>query len=35
MLKGKKISILGDSISTYRAISNDRGANKMLYYIIP
>ena len=27
MLKGKKISILGDSISTYRGLSNDASAN--------
>lgn len=28
MLKGKSISILGDSISTYRGVSNDINANK-------
>lgn len=27
MLNGKKVSILGDSISTYKGISNDRSAN--------
>lgn len=27
MLKGKKLSILGDSISTYRGVSNDAAAN--------
>ena len=32
MLKGKRISILGDSISTYRGVSNDKYANKTLYY---
>ena len=32
MLKGKNLSILGDSISTYRGISNDRFANSTLFY---
>ena len=32
MLKGKKISILGDSVSTYVGISNDSGANSSLVY---
>ena len=32
MLQGKKISILGDSISTYRGVSNDKYANATLYY---
>ena len=27
MLKGKKLSILGDSISTYEGVSNDASAN--------
>jgi len=30
MLRGKKLSILGDSISTYRGISDDATANKAL-----
>ena len=28
MFKGKKLSILGDSISTYKGVSNDKRANK-------
>ena len=32
MLKGKLISILGDSISTYQGISNDASANKITAY---
>lgn len=32
MLKGKKLSVLGDSISTYRGVSNDASANKTLFY---
>jgi lysophospholipase L1-like esterase len=32
MLKGKKISILGDSISTYQAVSNDPSINPSLLY---
>lgn len=32
MLKGKLISILGDSISTYQGISNDASANKSTAY---
>jgi lysophospholipase L1-like esterase len=32
MLQSKKISILGDSISTYRGVSNDKYANATLYY---
>ena len=32
MLKGKKISILGDSVSTYKGVSNDTSANKSLFY---
>ena len=28
MLKGKKLSILGDSVSTYKGVSNDEGANR-------
>ncbi len=31
MLKGKKISILGDSISTYRGVSNNADANESTY----
>ena len=31
MLKGKKLSILGDSISTYKDVSNDINANESLY----
>ena len=30
MLKGKKLSILGDSISTYKGVSNDKKANKSI-----
>ena len=30
MLKGKKLSILGDSISTYRDVSNDERANSTI-----
>ena len=32
MLKGKRLSILGDSISTYQNISNNPEYNSMLYY---
>ena len=32
MLQGKRLSILGDSISTYRGISNDADANATLFY---
>ena len=32
MLRGKKLSILGDSISTYPGISNDASANATLRY---
>ena len=32
MLKGKKISILGDSISTYQGISDNPAYNRELYY---
>lgn len=32
MLKGKKLSILGDSISTYKGISNDKDVNRTLFY---
>lgn len=32
MLKGKKLSILGDSISTYKGVSDDAGANATLFY---
>ena len=32
MLKGKKLSILGDSISTYQGVSNDAAANSTLFY---
>lgn len=32
MLKGKKLSILGDSISTYKGVSNDATANSTLIY---
>ena len=32
MLQGKKLSILGDSISTYRGISNDATANSSIIY---
>ena len=31
MLKGKKLSILGDSISTYQGFSNDADANITTY----
>ena len=31
MLKGKKLSILGDSVSTYRGVSNDRNANHTIW----
>ena len=31
MLKGKKLSILGDSVSTYRGVSNDENANSTIY----
>ena len=31
MLKGKKMSILGDSVSTYRGVSNDRNANSTIW----
>lgn len=31
MLKGKKLSILGDSISTYQGVSNDASANSTTY----
>ena len=32
MLKNKKLSILGDSVSTYKGVSNDASANATLYY---
>ncbi len=32
MLKGKKLSILGDSVSTYRRVSDDHRANYSLIY---
>lgn len=32
MLKGKKLSILGDSVSTYIGVSNDASANATLFY---
>ena len=32
MTKGKKLSILGDSVSTYKGISNDENANASLFY---
>lgn len=32
MLKGRLLSILGDSISTYRGVSNDPTANSTLFY---
>ncbi len=32
MLTGKKLSILGDSISTYKGVSNDTSANSTLLY---
>ena len=32
MLKEKKLSILGDSVSTYKGISNDASANATLFY---
>ena len=32
MLAGKKLSILGDSISTYQGFSNDRTANETLFF---
>lgn len=32
MFKGKKLSILGDSISTYQGVSNDEKTNAMLFY---
>ena len=32
MLKGKKLSILGDSISTYKGVSDDPKANSTLIY---
>lgn len=32
MLSGKRFSILGDSISTYRGVSNDASANAALIY---
>ena len=32
MFKGKKISILGDSMSTYRGVSNDANANLTIRY---
>lgn len=32
MLHGKKLSILGDSISTYKGVSNDASANATLFY---
>ena len=32
MLKGRLLSILGDSISTYRGVSNDPSANSTLFY---
>lgn len=31
MLKGKKLSILGDSVSTYRGVSNDANANHTIF----
>ena len=31
MLQGKKLSILGDSLSTYRGVSNDENANTTTY----
>ena len=31
MLKGKRISILGDSISTYKNVSNDINANSTIF----
>ncbi|MBO7196769.1 MAG: SGNH/GDSL hydrolase family protein [Clostridia bacterium] len=31
MLKGKKLSILGDSLSTYKGVSNDYNANETTY----
>ncbi|MBR2024944.1 MAG: SGNH/GDSL hydrolase family protein [Clostridia bacterium] len=31
MLTGKKLSILGDSVSTYRGVSNDRYANATIW----
>ena len=31
MLQGRKLSILGDSISTYRGVSNDENANTTTY----
>lgn len=32
MLKGKRLSILGDSISTYNGVSNDMSANSTIEY---
>lgn len=32
MFKGKKLSILGDSISTYKGVSNDENARRDLFY---
>ena len=32
MVKGKKVSILGDSISTYQGVSNDSSINSTLFY---
>ena len=32
MFKGKKLSILGDSISTYKGVSDDASANSTLLY---
>ena len=32
MLTGKTLSILGDSVSTYRGVSDDASANSMLFY---
>lgn len=32
MLKGKRLSILGDSVSTYQGVSDDTSANSTLYY---
>ena len=32
MFKGQKLSILGDSISTYKGVSNDASANSTLLY---
>ena len=32
MLKGKKLSILGDSVSTYEGASNDGAANSTTFY---